>query len=391
MFNNLQMARRRDRLLVGLADLALRPLGWRRRRDGGRRPRRILLLRLERIGDLLMVTDAIGLARDLAPEAEIDLAVGTWNAELAALVRGIDRIDIVDVPWLAREGRRSSWPALVRHARGWRRRAYDLVVNFEPDIRSNFLAWLSGAPRRTGYWTGGGGAFLTDTAAYEPAVHVRSNAEGLVRRSLPEPAGRTVPMRTIRLEVPGAARARADGLLAAASAPLLGVHASGGRPSKQWHPGRFADAARELAQRHAATIVLTGSPPDRPLVDAVSARLHGLPVIDLCGRLDLATLAAVLGRLDLFVTGDTGPMHLAAAVGTPLVALFGPSDPRRYGPVGSPHEVLRIDLPCSPCGMVRLPPVRCRNRVPECLDGIGVDEVVAAGDRLLAARRTVHT
>jgi hypothetical protein len=70
-----------------------------------------------------------------------------------------------------------------------------------------------------------------------------------------------------------------------------------------------------------------------------------------------------------------------------VAALFGPSDPRRYGPAGGPHEILRIDLWCSPCGLVRLPPVRCRNRVPECLDGIGVEAVVAAAERLLLAGR----
>jgi ADP-heptose:LPS heptosyltransferase len=83
------------------------------------------------------------------------------------------------------------------------------------------------------------------------------------------------------------------------------------------------------------------------------------------------------------VTSDTGPMHLAAAVGTPLVALFGPSDPRRYGPVGSEAHVLRVDLPCSPCGQVRLPPERCRGHVPDCMDGIQVAAVVGAATALL--------
>jgi len=119
----------------------------------------------------------------------------------------------------------------------------------------------------------------------------------------------------------------------------------------------------------------------------VAARLHDVQTIDVCGDVNLPALAAVLARLDLLVTGDTGPMHLAAAVGTPVVALFGPSDPRKYGPGGGPHEVLRVDLPCSPCGLVRMPPVRCRNRVPECLDSIGVDAVVAAARRLVSSGR----
>ena len=81
---------------------------------------------------------------------------------------------------------------------------------------------------------------------------------------------------------------------------------------------------------------------------------------------------------DVLVTGDTGPMHLAAAVSTPVVALFGPADPRRYGPSSPLQRILRVDLPCSPCGLVRLPPERCRGHVPDCMDGIRVDMVVAA-------------
>jgi ADP-heptose:LPS heptosyltransferase len=84
-------------------------------------------------------------------------------------------------------------------------------------------------------------------------------------------------------------------------------------------------------------------------------------------------------------------MHLAAAVGTPVVALFGPSDPARYGPRGTEARVIRVDLPCSPCGQVRLPPVRCRNRVPECLDNISVDMVVRAAADLLDVDRPVRT
>jgi ADP-heptose:LPS heptosyltransferase len=109
-------------------------------------------------------------------------------------------------------------------------------------------------------------------------------------------------------------------------------------------------------------------------------------VIDACSAMDLAELAALLESLDVFITGDTGPMHLAAAVGTPVIALFGPSDPRRYGPLGSGHHVLRVDLPCSPCNQVRLPPVRCRGHVPECLDRIEVSRVVTSARDVLARR-----
>src|SRR6476646_3772939 len=185
MFEHLQIYEPRERALVGLADLATAPLRWAPRRAAvaGAPVRRVLLLRLERIGDLLMVLDAIRDARAAWPAAEIDLAVGSWNAPLARLIPEITSIDVADAPWLARGAGAMSWPALIAHARGWRRRHYDLVVNFEPDIRSNVLAWLSGAPRRVGYWSAGGGPLLTDALEYAPAAHVSENARVLIARA----------------------------------------------------------------------------------------------------------------------------------------------------------------------------------------------------------------
>jgi ADP-heptose:LPS heptosyltransferase len=399
MFNHLQISYPRARMLVGLADAALAPLGALRRRgrDAEGPVRRVLLLRLERIGDLLMVLEAIGNARAAWPAAEIDLAVGSWNAELASLIPGVNRIRVADVPWLAREGSGLSWPALIRTARAWLN--YDLVLNFEPDIRSNFLAWLTGAPRRFGYWSGGGGAFLTHGDPYEPTSHVAANAMSLVaratspnltrRRGGAETTGLRTPEPRIlgtsepRLRPPESAMTRAASILAAHPGPWIGVHSSGGRESKQWHLDRFAEVARTLARERNATVVLTGSPADRPLVDAVKRGLGAVRVIDAAGELDLVVLAALLAKLDLFVTGDTGPMHLAAAVGTPVVALFGPANPRRYGPLAEQRRVVRVDLPCSPCGQVRLPPERCRGHVPDCMDGITVGAVVTAANELL--------
>jgi ADP-heptose:LPS heptosyltransferase len=158
----------------------------------------------------------------------------------------------------------------------------------------------------------------------------------------------------------------------------VGVHVSGGRPIKQWPPERFAQVAGHLARDYGATIVLTGAAEERPLVDAMRTALEGLPVIDVSGSIDLPTLAAVLERLDLYVTGDTGPMHLAGAVGTPVVAVFGPSDPVRYALRGGHDRVVRIDLPCSPCNRIRRPPERCVGHTPDCLAFVAAERVTEA-------------
>jgi ADP-heptose:LPS heptosyltransferase len=344
----LQIYDARERAMVGTADRLIaaaaavaRPFRRRRRPAA---PARILVLRLERIGDLLMALPAIGDLRDAWPSAAIDLVVGSWNAPLAQAIRGVSRVQTLDAAWLARESTGRGLAGLLAAARVWRTERYDLALNFEPDIRSNLLLAASGAAWTAGYSTGGGGPLLDVALEYDPAAHTTANARRLVA-AVAGDAVRTAarPM----LDIGDRGAEHAERALAGAARPLVGVHASGGREIKQWPPERFADVARRLIAAHAATIVLTGSRADLPLVQRVAALLPPDRTIVAAGDADLLTTAAVLARLDLFVTGDTGPMHLAHATGTPIVAVFGPSDPARYAPTGPLDRVVRVDLPCA--------------------------------------------
>jgi lipopolysaccharide heptosyltransferase II len=397
MGSRLQIYDRRERALVAAADAVLAAAARVVRLRERPRPaeaRRILVLRLERIGDLVMALDAIAAVRATWPAARLDLAVGSWNADLARTLQEVDRVITLDASWLAREARGLAPGAMVRRALAWRGEAYDLAINLEGDIRSNLLLALSGAPVRVGFDMAGGGPLLTHRAAFDPRAHTATNTLALVAAAA---AAFGVPLRLAerrwpRLRLPPEAHARADALLAGAGGsggrPCLGLHTGGGRPIKQWPPRRFGEAISQLAGAAGAAVVLTGAASDRPLVDEARAAIApGVPVVDLCGALDLPALAAVLARLDLYVTGDTGPMHLAAAMGTPLVAVFGLSDPARYAPLGPAQRIVRIDLWCSPCNRVRRPPARCQGRVPDCLEGIGPDMVVRAGLDLLRPGR----
>ncbi len=390
MFSHLQIYDSRERLMVGCADALLRVAAASRpphRRQAGGLPREILLLRLERIGDLLMTLGAIEAVRARAPGAKVHLVVGSWNASLAALLPGIDSFETLNVPWLAREDRAASTALLVRTAWSWRARGFDLAMNFEPDIRSNFLLALSEAPHRVGFSSGGGGAFLTNALSYIPSAHTAANNLRLVDTALPVAAGKVDPgPRFPRLALPDEARREARRLLgdAAAGRLLVGLHASAGRQIKQWHPDRFAQVAARLARDHGATIVLTGTPEDKPLIERITSVLpDDVETLDVSGSMDLPVFAGLLEQLSVLVTGDTGPMHLAAAVSTPIVALFGPTDPGRYGPLTDRARVLTADLWCRPCNRVRRPPTRCAGGVPDCLNGIDVETVCRAADELL--------
>lgn len=381
--SRLQIYDRRERLLVAAADrllggakLLTRPI---RRRTPPDRPRRILLLRLERIGDLLMVLPAIRDLRHHAPDAVVDLVVGTWNRDLARAIREVSRVYSLDADWLAREDTGLPFGGLVRAAARWRHEQYDLAINFEPDIRSNLLVALSGARWTAGYASGGGGALLDVALDFDPRAHTTANARRLVATVFPEPH---VDLPAC-LDLPESARQAAARQLDSATRPLIGVHVSGGRAIKQWPVDRFADVARRLAAATGGTIVLTGGPADRALVDEVKRALPPRQVIDACGEADLLIVAAIVSALDLLVTGDTGPMHLASVVGTPVTAVFGPSDPSRYAPTGTHDRIVRVELPCAPCNRIRLPPERCAGHTPDCLALVSVDMVFAAAWRTL--------
>ncbi len=376
----------RERALVATADrllhvaaFAARPF---RRRVRPGTPRRILLLRIERIGDLVMALPAIADVRALAPAARIDLVVGSWNADLARVVPAVNAVETLDAAWLSRDGDGRPLASLLRTARSWRARQYDLVINFEPDIRSNLMAAAAGGAWTAGYRSSGGGALLDVALDFDARAHTTVNARRLVAAAF----DRTPPVAVgPLLAIPEVARRTAGERLPPRAGPLIGIHPSGGRAIKQWDPARFAAVARRLVDERGATIVLTGATADRVLVDRVSGQLPADRVVDVAGDQDLLTLAAILERLDLFITGDTGPMHVAAAVGTPIVAIFGPSDPGRYAPAGARDRVVRIELPCAPCNRIRLPPARCVGHMPDCLAGISADRVFDTAVAVLEA------
>jgi len=399
----LQIADSRERAAVAAADAVLRLARLarpRRSRPPAAEVRRILVLRLERIGDLLMSLPALHAIRRRAPQAAIDLVVGGWNEALARQVAGIDGIETMDAPWLARGAGAASWPALLRQARSWRARRYDLAINLEGDIRSIVLMSRSGARWCAGFGMAGGGPLLDDDVGFDPGSHTAVNGvrlvaaafgDGPVRKVWPV-EGREVAARLPRaaLAIPEAARAEAARLLGALTGtarPLVGLHAGAGRAVKEWPASRMAAAGAWAVRERGAAIVLTGSPADRAAADEVRRALPaGAAVVDTVGQADLLPLAAVLSRLSLFITPDTGPMHLAAAVGTPLVALFGPTSPERWGPLAIQARVVRVDLPCSPCNRVRNPPARCQGHTPDCMDLIRATDVIEAAAGLLPAR-----
>lgn len=376
-----------DLLLRGAAPL----LGVRPRSDATTTSswRRILALRLDRLGDLVMTLPALAELRKLAPEAEIELAVGSWNEELARGLPFVDSVRVVDAPWAA-WGKRAGWLAAMRAMRVGP--ATDLAIDFQGDVRVILLMAASGARSRAGFGDTGGAHLLTHKGRWNESLSWYRQSMDLLEILFPRaPIPETIESYNFLLPED---RQRGRKLLettgmTGSPRPWVGIHPSAGRGIKQWEIEKFAALADKLVETASARVVVTGGPSDRELVEEVMSRA-GVGIHRLVAKAGVRTFSAVVAELDLFITGDTGPMHIANAVGAPNLAIFGPSDPVRYGPEdnGEKRVVLRHPLYCSPCNMIRKPPPECSVLdAPECLERIGVDQALAAALGLLDRRR----
>jgi ADP-heptose:LPS heptosyltransferase len=350
--------------------------------------RRILALRLDRIGDLIMTLPALVELRRLAPEAEIELGVGSWNEEIARGLSVVDRVRVIDAPWAA-WGKRASWTAAARAMRSKPRP--DLVIDFQGDVRVILLMAFTRAPLRAGFSETGGGHLLTHRGEWDESKSWYRQNVDLLQAVYPAASFPKVvePFNFLSPEDRRNGRELLGNIgLETPSRPLIGIHPSAGRAIKQWEVEKLAALADRLVDATSATVLLTGGPSDGDLVEAVAGRTKGA-THRLVTDAGVRTFAALVEQLDLFVTGDTGPMHIAHAVGAPNLAIFGPSDPVRYGPERDEGKrvVMRQPLYCSPCNMIRKPPPECARRpAPECLERIRVDEVVEAALGLLQER-----
>jgi ADP-heptose:LPS heptosyltransferase len=351
--------------------------------------RDVLVLRLDRIGDVLMALPALADLRRALPAARIRLAVGGWSEEVAAMAP-VDDVMVWSAPWAGRRGEGAEgWLSLARRARAEAAHPPDVAIDLQGDVRAVFLMRLTAARARIGYANTGGRPWLTHVVPLDETVTwVEQNRRAV--EVLAGPRRETTTAAHVAADPAWARALLAREGLSSTKRPLVAIHPSGGRTIKQWPVERWREVARRLQEAFGATVVVTGGASDRALAHALGDGLPR-PVIDLAGRLSVAETMAVIGGVDLFLSPDTGPMHMACAMGTPSVTVFGPSAAERYfsadlSPSPARHVVVRRELWCAPCNLIRTPPEQCvADIVPECLRIVTIDEVYAAAAGLLQA------
>jgi lipopolysaccharide heptosyltransferase II len=320
----------------------------------------ILIIKPGAIGDLLQLTPVVRALKERTPQAKITLLVGSaGSGDLFRHNPLVDKVLVFD-----KRGVHRSWRAFAQLWGELRLQRFDLIVNYQ---RSNLKAWLlttAALPCRV----------LVYRKSRRRIVHAVENHLEAVAALGIDP--RTADQR-LELHLGPEDEGWAEELLARAGLtgrPLVALNLGASHPVNRWATGHFAALAVRLHAELGVGVLLVGGAQERELADAVSGQA-GTPFLDLVGRTSLLRLGGVLKRCSAAVSGDTGPMHVATAVGTPVVALFGAADPARTGPAGKGHLVLQArQVPCVPCRS------RTCRHTPylECMERITVDMVFEA-------------
>ena len=333
---------------------------------------RLLLVRLGALGDVVHAIPAAAALRAAHQDARIDWVTDPKYLPLLDLVDGIDARIGLDTRAMNGDA------GLLGTVRALRRTGYDAVLDLQGLIKSATVARLTGAVRRIGFARAdlrepAAAAFYTETHAVSDVPHV-------VRKNLVLAASLGASPSTIRfpLRLPDTPAIAA--FVAAIGSAFVVLNPGAAWPNKRWPPARFGELAQAIrAQLGLASVVLWG-PGDESLADGVVTSSDGAAV--LAPPTDLPSIATLCRAARLVVSGDTGPLHIAGAVGTPTVSLFGPTRWERNGPWSEDDQVVsRLDR-CS-CVYERT----CRLAAP-CIEGIGVDEVLRAVEARL--RKATH-
>lgn len=329
--------------------------------DGKTAPLSILFIRPGGIGDAVLLVPALRALKTAYPGCTIDILAEKRNAAVFGLTSVIRTVHCYD-----------SLSGIAAVLRG----SFDVVIDTEQWYRlSAVVARLTGAPMLIGFATNDRKRLFS-----HPVCYAQARYEVCSFFTLLEPLGIASPSGSSAsfLELPAEAVEAAGRLLAPLSGrPFLTIFPGASTPEKQWGGDRFRELTSILAARGMAVVVVGGED-TRAAAQEVCA---GNRALDLVGKSSLAVTAALIAKGRALVSGDSGLLHIAAGLGTPTVSLFGPSDPRKWGPQGEHHLVLGSGLPCAPCslfGTVSSCPIKAN-----CLSQITVAEVVAAVAKLL--------
>ncbi|MEJ2033388.1 MAG: lipopolysaccharide heptosyltransferase II [Deltaproteobacteria bacterium] len=338
-------------------------------------PRKILIRSTNWIGDAIMTTPAVRTIRENFPEAKITILAKPWVADVFVASPHIDEVVLYQSKRIHR-GLQGLW----RLANELRERRYDLAILLQNAFEAALIARLARIPARAGYRRDARSWLLTHPVTIDPGI--RKIHQVFYYQDLLRQLGLSPGPDELHLTLPRPVRRWAKEFAANLGRQLLIGFNPGAAygPAKCWPASKYAELAVRLHGSLGATILVFGTDQDTGAAAEIKSQLPD-HVVDLAGQTKLAEAMALIGVCDGFVTNDSGLMHVAAALQTPLVAIFGSTDAVATGPYSPQATVVQKELPCRPC----LKP-DCK-RDFACMEEIGVEEVFAVVQRLLERKK----
>jgi heptosyltransferase-2/heptosyltransferase-3 len=316
---------------------------------------RILLIRPDHLGDVLLSTPAIRALKAARPATELHALVGPWSANVLANIPEVDAVLTLNFPGFERDGHKrgpfAPYIQLLRSARHLRQIGYTSAVILRPDHWwGAVLAYLAGIPQRIGYHLPEVAPFLTHGLELRREHVVMQNCrlvEQWTGPMQPEDARYEFPVYDADSDY---INDYLQNWGITPSQDLICIHPGSGTWVKLWQAEKWASVADTLSEQLDAQVVFTGGEQERALVQQIAAGMRHNPCI-MVGDTRLEQLAALYSRAKVVLGPDSGPMHLAAAVGTPTVTLYGPADPVEFGTWGpkAKHFIITTDIGCRPC------------------------------------------
>ena len=357
-------------------------------------PQRILIVKLSAIGDVIQTLPMMEALKDQYPRAQIDWVVEEDASELLFGHPVLNRVIVSRrKSWQRRLFQKGQFLATCREIRRFIRELrsvrYDWVIDNHGIFKSGILVAFSRGRRKIGFKASPGiadeGSYFFTNERYQPLPIDRHALERYL--DLIAQVGVSVTRPALRFSSAAGAVQKAEKLLheqGFTSAPRIMIHPMAKWATKQWPLENFARLADNLLSQ-GASLVFTGGSEDREAVQAILDQMQiQQRTMNLAGKTGLKELAALFSLADLVLTTDTGPMHLAAAVNAPLIALFGPTAPWRTGPYGNNHLILRKTLPCSPC-------FKRKCTTMECMNSLTVEEVLKAVEEKIGKKNEGKT
>jgi len=337
--------------------------------------KRILVLRYRFIGDTILTVPFLRNLRAAEPDAHISWVVAPGSSEVVKGIPYVDELIYWD-PVTIHADSRGTHKTLrdkIRFISGLRSQKFDKVYVLKRSFSSALIAFLSGARERTGFDTEGRGFLLTKRVPYRHDQHEVQNFLDVLRADGVAVSDDYLELWNTPEEDAAVAQLLADAGIPAAK-EIVALHPFASNPHRGWPFEDFAALAALLRAQGVVTLVL-GAPGDRNAYESVRD-LFSQETVDLVGKCKLRVTMALLKRCSLFVGNDSGIMHLAAAANIPMVALFGPQSPVKFGPWSSHARVMYRDFPCSPCKQKFFTECEPSSRLrPACVEAITVDDV----------------